>query len=323
MSAEIVTGYSFRPEDLNISGRLPGISAFLRTRNGADFIEATIRSHMPFYDEIVAVYNQCEDDTGDILARLAQEFGPKLRLFHYTDRVQPLGSKGHAKAPGNAPESMVNYSNFALKETRHRFVVKLDDDHLAIPERVTAICRDFREGRVDLTRFHCFSGLNITYDQNGKLAVPASELLSGNGDIGYFEIAPDTVFEHDRRFERFARGRLKRVFAGYFYWHLKFLKRGAGFRNYELGTHPESRFAKKKTEFDQTKMLTLEQAIAAVMPGRMDQLSARTGGKLALNYARDKAIAAAFPDPTIEAAMDRLSPGWRDIPGIVAPFAAD
>lgn len=316
MPVQMISGYQFRPSDLNIAGRTPGISGFLRTRNGADFVEATIRSHMPFYDEIVAVYNQCDDNTPAILARLAQEFGPKLRVFHYTDRVQPLGSKGHANTPGDHPESMVNYSNFALKETRHDIVVKLDDDHLAIPERVAAICNSFRTGTADLRRFHCFSGLNIACDGQGRLGVPASELLSGNGDIGYFRIAPDTVFQHDRRFERFDRGRLKRIFAGYFYWHLKFLKSGAGFVNYELNSNPGSRFVKKKVEFEQTAMLDIKQAIAAITPGRLDRVSATTGGKLALNYARDKAVAAAFPDATLVAALDRLSPEWRQVPGL-------
>ena len=37
---------------------------------------------------------------------------------------------------------------------------------------------------------------------------------------------PDTCFVHDRRFERFHRGGLGRHFAGYLYWHLKYLKRG-------------------------------------------------------------------------------------------------
>ena len=158
MPIQTISGYQFSPDDLNISARTKGISAFVRTRNGADFIESTIRSHMPFYDEIVAVFNQCDDATPDILGRLAQEFGPKLRVYHYTDRVQPLGSKGHAQTPGNSPQSMVNYSNFALKETRHDVVVKLDDDHLAIPERVAAICKAFRDGSANRNHFHCFSG---------------------------------------------------------------------------------------------------------------------------------------------------------------------
>jgi glycosyltransferase involved in cell wall biosynthesis len=321
MTAEIITGYSFHPRDLNISARTPGISAYLRTRNGADFIEDTIRSHIEFYDEIVVVYNQCEDDTAEIVARLAQEFAPKIRLFHYTDRVQPLGSKGHAKTPGNSPQSMVNFSNLALVKTRHQTVIKLDDDHLAIPDRVAAICRDFREGRADLSALHCISGLNIARSKDGALGIPAAEPVSGNGDIGYFHMAEDTFFFHDRRFERFGRGKLKRIFAGYLYWHMKFLKTGDGFRNYELPDNPESRFARKRVDFDQSRMLSLPDALKAMTPSSFDRLSAKTGGKLALNLARDDAARTAFPDASLEDALTRLSPGWRNVAGLGAPRA--
>lgn len=316
MQAKIVSGYQFRPTDINVAARTPGISAYIRTRNGADFIEPTIRSHLPFYDEIVVVYNQCEDNTADILERLAQEIGPKLRLYHYTDRVQPLGSKGHAKTAWNSPESMVNYSNFAMVQTRHKIVVKLDDDHLAIPKRVKEICQDFRQGKADPKAFHSFSGLNIARAQDGTLGIPVVERVSGNGDIGYFIIDEDTYFVHDRRFERFERGKLKRVFSGYYYWHMKFLKTGSGFRNYELKANPDSRFVKKETEFAQTRMYSLPEVCKAMTPTRMERLSAKAGGKLALNLARDKAAAKAFPDASLYKALDRLSPGWQDVPGL-------
>ncbi len=322
MQIETVSGYQFHPDDLAIGERKSGISAFLRTRNGADFLAATIRSHMPFYDEIVAVYNQCEDDTPAILAGLAQEFTPRLRVFHYTDRVQPLGSAAHARTPGNSPQSMVNYSNFALSRTRHRIVVKLDDDHLAIPERVAPLCHTLRNEGLGAGLFRCFSGLNLARATSGELGIPAHEMLSGGGDIGYFEVAPDTFFYHDRRFERFARGRLRRVFAGFLYWHLKFLKTGGGFVNYELGANPDSRFARKRNAFVRTRLLELPEARRALRPNALAAIGARLGaGKARLNYARNQALGAAFPDPTLVAALDRLSPGWRDIPGLLHPLA--
>jgi hypothetical protein len=314
MRTETISGYSFSPSDLNVGGRTKGISAFLRTRNGADFIETTIRSHIGFCDEIVAVHNQCDDQTPAILERLAQEFAPKIRLFHYTDRVEPLGSSGHAKTPANAPGSMVNYSNFALAQTRHDIVVKLDDDHLAIPDRVEAVCRTFREGTADLKVMHCFSGLNIARDAEGRMGIPVAERVSGNGDIGYFRVAEDTFFYRDRRFERFGRGRLKRRFAGYLYWHLKFLKTGEGFLNYELAGNPESRFARKRVEFGKTRLMTLPEAVRVMMPKGWTRYSTAPSDKLALNNTRDRAAATAFPDASLEAALDRTAPGWRTVP---------
>ena len=98
---ETVSGYTFRAADLKAGQRRPGVGAFMRIRNGADFLERTILSHIDFFDEIVAVYSQCTDATPDILARLQQVHGEKLRVFHYADRVFPPGSEGHAATPPN------------------------------------------------------------------------------------------------------------------------------------------------------------------------------------------------------------------------------
>lgn len=313
MIIEDVSGYSFRPADLKISERKPGISAFMRTRNGADFLEATIRSHVRFYDEIVVVFNQCTDSTEEILSRLTRELGPRLRVFHYRDRVQPLGSPQHAATPGHHPESMVNYSNFALAQTRHQIAVKLDDDHLAIPEPVEKIARALRAGQKDLSLLYCFSGLNIARNTCGGLAIPAADPISGGGDIGYFRVSSDTFFYHDRRFERFGHSSLKRRFSGFLYWHLKFLKAGAGFGNYELGNNPDSRFVHKKERFEHSAFWTLPGAIRNLKPGALDQVASQFSSKARLRTDRNKAISTAFPDISLEAALDRTSPGWRGL----------
>ena len=316
MKAETVTGYRFRPADMNLAARKPGIGAFLRTRNGADFVEAAIRSHVEFYDEIVAVYNQCTDDTPRILERLAAEFAPRIRLFHYTDRVQPLGSRAHAETPADHPESMVNYSNFALAQTRYRIAVKLDDDHLAIPARVGEVCAQLRAGVLDEDTHHSFSGLNLARSGAGRLGIPAHEMISGNGDIGYFRVTAQSRFTHDRRFERAGRGGLRRRFAGYLYWHLKFLKSGSGFGNYELADNPGSRFGRKRAAFERAPLLDLPEARRRIRPRGLRRLRGRLGGKAALLHARDAAIEAAFPDPGLTEALDRTSPGWRRLLGL-------
>ncbi|NOX41063.1 MAG: glycosyltransferase family 2 protein [Alphaproteobacteria bacterium] len=299
---------------MNIAARVPGISAFMRCRNGADFVEATIRSHLEYYDELVVVYNQCTDDTPNILARLVAEFGPKMRVFHYTDRVQPLGSAAHANTPGDSPESMVNYSNFALAQTRFQVVVKLDDDHLAIPREVEKMVNAFRNGQVDMRFQHCFSGFNIARAKDGTLGIPAFDPVVGGGDHGYFVASEDTRFYYDKRFERFGRGEMRRRFAGFFYWHLKYLKQGQGFVNYELNANPTSRYARKKQQFDHSSLLDLPQTCRDLSPGIGAQLKAALAEKFALKFARDKAALNMFEDMTLIEALDQLSPGWTEVP---------
>ncbi len=305
---ETVSRYSFHRDHLRVADRKPGISAFMRIRNGADFLETTIRSHIEFFDEIVAVHNQCADTTPEILLRLQSEFGPRrLRVIHYTDRVFPPGSTDHARTSPDSPHSMVNYSNFALAATRHQFVTKLDDDHLAIREATRAATDTIRAGAVDPNVILSFSGLNLFRRADGSLAVLANRPVSGSGDIGFFRVTPLTHFIHDRRFERFCRGRLRRQFAGFLYWHLKFLKSGMGFNNYELSENPSSRFAKSKAALEKGQPPTqeLKDLATALRPRLLDRIGSLFFDKIAFITARNDAIATTFPNQSVAAAIQR------------------
>ncbi|MCO4839620.1 MAG: glycosyltransferase [Rhodobacteraceae bacterium] len=308
---ETIETFSFNPDMLTPADRLPGISAFMRIRNGADFLEATIRTHADMYDEIVAVYNQCTDETANILMRLSAELGPKLRVYHYLPHAHPAGSDGHARTPGDAPNSLVTYSNFALCQTRHQWAVKLDDDHLAIPGAVKTMTDAIRSGAADERIMHCFSGLNLVRNDAGLWRVPAVAPVSGKGDIGYFRVSNETYFSHDRRFERFVRGGIKRQFAGWFYWHLKYLKSGGGFANYDLAANPDSRYARRLTRLQLGALWDLDDTRRALSPGPLRRLRAAIDTKARLAVARDAAITAAFPQNDLTAALDATAPRWQ------------
>jgi glycosyltransferase involved in cell wall biosynthesis len=308
---QTVETFHFNREMLAPADRLPGISAFMRIRNGGDFLEATIRTHAEMYDEIVAVYNQCTDDTADILMRLSQELGPKLRVFHYLPKANPAGSEGHAKTPGDAPDSLVTYSNFALCQTRHQWVVKLDDDHLAIPAAVGDMTARIRAGAADGGVMHCFSGLNLMCDAQGAWSVPAEAPVSGKGDIGYFRVSEGTYFTHDPRFERFVRTGIKREFAGWYYWHLKYLKQGGGFANYNLEANPGSRYARRRARLQAGALWTLDETKHALHPGVLRRLAALVDNKQRLLVARDASLRASFPQKDLSDALDATTPDWQ------------
>jgi len=240
---EVIDTYRFTPDHLHVADRLPGVSAFMRIRNGAFALEQTIRSHIDCFDEVVAVYNRCTDETPEILARLEAEFAPKLRVFSYLPDVYPPGSKEHAALPPDSPSSFVNYSNFALSQTRYSHATKLDDDHIAFPEATRELVQAARRSKDML----CFSGLNLAHGPRRMLGVRLSDPFSGSGDIGVFPVTPDTYFTHDRRFEMFRPKGLRRRFHSFTYWHVKYLKPGNGFDNYDLEDNPASRYARKRS----------------------------------------------------------------------------
>jgi hypothetical protein len=307
--AQQLQGYSFVPADLAVAQRRSGISAFMRIRNGEEFLEPTIRSHIAHFDEIVALYNQCTDRTESILLRLQQEYGPqRLRVIHYADRVFPPGSEGHRQTPAESPNSLVNYYNAALAATRYSIATKLDDDHLAIESALGQVTRELRAVPA-LHEMRCFSGLNLIRGPASELGIFATTPISGGGDIGFFPVRPDTYFVHDRRFERFQRGGLKRRFIGFLYWHLKYLKAELGFANYELQANPNSRYAKRQRALagNPHTMLPLRELPARLNPTWQHRLAALLNPKKRLSLVRNAAVQDAFPDDDALAALQRTS----------------
>ena len=312
MSDAIVTGvsgYSFSPSDLRIGARKEGVSAFMRIKNGAEFLEATIRSHIEHFDEIVAVYNGCTDATEEILRALRVEYGPRLRIFHYEDRVFPPGSAGHKKTKASDPASMANYSNFALAQTRFTTVTKLDDDHLAIETRLRDLVAHIRAGEQPPEEMWSFSGLNLapTRSDPSMIEILERPAISGKGDIGFFRVNERSYFGYDPRFEKFAKREYVRVFKGFTYWHLKSLKAGMGFGNYELEENPDSRFARKKAEMAYYKTLPLVRLQANPPLSLAKRLLAPFSDKAAIAVAQHAALRRGEPGETVGAALQRLS----------------
>ena len=220
----------------------------MRVKNGADFIEATIRSNMPHLDEIVVVHNQCTDATPAILARLVAEFAGRLRVFPYRPKVHAPGSEAHAKEPADSPASFVNQSNYALTRTRYRVAMKLDDDHLAMDERLSTLTDRIRADGYRLDKVLCFSGINLARDERGKAGVLKRDPFAGTGDHFFFEVTPETRFIHHPRFEDFHHGK-PRAFTDLTYWHLKYLKPGFGFANRDIDGGGNPRFGRKRDTF--------------------------------------------------------------------------
>lgn len=223
--------YVFNRFDLD-KPRLAGISALMRIKNGEEFLAQSIESHLPFYDEIVAVYNSCTDNTVTILEGLANRYPNKLRVFHYEPEVFPVLSKAHQQTNSDSIHSMANYYNFALMQARFSYAVKLDDDHLAIAQAlataVAQIRRDIARNRQSL---YTFSGINLA-QANHHIGIYANEPLVGTGDILYFPVTSDIYFQQNDRFEylHYARSWQKQ-YLGILYLHLKHLKQQFGLAN--------------------------------------------------------------------------------------------
>lgn len=212
--------------------RPPGISAFMRIRDGQDFLRLSIESHLPYVDEVIACYNGCSDRTPQILAELAAQYPGRVRPLEYLPKVHTFRSPEHDRAPTESVHAFANYSNYALLQARYSYAVKLDDDHLALdanlPQAIAAVRAAAQAGRREL---FTFSGLNLAPNSAGEIGVYAGEPFAGVGDHLFFPVCSQVHFIQAPGVEayRFAPPRLPKRYAGLLYAHLKHLKPEGGY----------------------------------------------------------------------------------------------
>ncbi len=227
--------FQFDPTAL-AAPRKPGISAYMRIKNGGEFLRLAIVSHLQFYDEIIAVYNDCTDDTEATLFDLQNQYPDTIKIFHYLPKVHPCQSDEHTKTPTDSVHSMANYFNYALSKTTYNVATKLDDDHLAIPCNLTSLTKTIRaDNAVGKQKIYTFSGINLMREGSSILAGGLIEHpFSGNGDIYYHPVSKNIFFSQRKSFERMNRPHRKEMeneYMGIMYFHLKYLKQDFGYAN--------------------------------------------------------------------------------------------
>ena len=221
--------FRFNPTSLS-APRKPGISAYMRIKNEEQFVRLSILSYLDYYDEIVACYNGCTDNTETILLDLAEQYPKKIKVYHYLPKVHLIGSKEHAQTPNDSVHGMANYSNYALSKTTYSVATKLDADHLAIPHKLApllnTIRRDMAAGK---KKIYMFSGLNLMRDKSAMIGVIENSPFSGNNDINYHPVNEYTIYHNSAVMESFNkvyRRSLETEYCGVMYFHLKALKKG-------------------------------------------------------------------------------------------------
>ena len=96
--------------------REDGISAFMRIKNGEDYLKASILSIINQVDEIICVFNECNDNTENILIKLEKKYS-KIKVYKYIPSVYVMNSEKYLEIDENSINSFSFYSNFALSKT--------------------------------------------------------------------------------------------------------------------------------------------------------------------------------------------------------------
>lgn len=124
---------------------MKGVSGVMRIKNDAEFIAASVESCISALDELVVVYNDCTDNSAEVIESMRQKYPDKIRVFEYPYKVLGAGlSKEeyeYAKSlPDDSPQLLCNYYNFALSKVRFEYAIKIDADQIYFTEILNKWC---------------------------------------------------------------------------------------------------------------------------------------------------------------------------------------
>ena len=118
-----------------------GLSGLMRVCNDALFIETSVESCISALDELIIVYNDCTDDSADLIERMRQRYPEKIKVFPYVYHIYALGlsKEEYDYANGlseDSPHLLCNYYNFALSKVSYKYVVKIDADQFYFDDKL-------------------------------------------------------------------------------------------------------------------------------------------------------------------------------------------
>lgn len=177
---------------------LPGLSGFVRARNEGRFLGSCIDSCINALDELVVVYNDCTDDTEDVLIQKQKQYPNKIRIFRYEHKVMVNNlSKDEydfVKAlPDNDPRLFATQCNYALDQLSYEFAIKIDPDQIYFED----VLQKFRDVCLRRTVYRTYPKLIIGWmfrayislyrRLSAQIGSPCSWMLAGWMESLFFD----------------------------------------------------------------------------------------------------------------------------------------
>lgn len=153
----------FSNYDINIDEWLSdkpfGISGCFRLKNEAQFMRASILSHLEYLDEAVLVVQKSDDDTVNLAIDLAHHYPDKIRVEVYPFDVNPIASSAHFTSPENSVYTMMHLTNWAISRCRFSWIAKTEGDVIAL--KTFAKIRQTIESNPNDTLYYGRVGFNV------------------------------------------------------------------------------------------------------------------------------------------------------------------
>lgn len=121
--------------------RKNGLCGLLRTRNEAALLGPCIDSCIDALDELIVVYNDCTDNTKEVLEEKRRQYPDKLRVLTYNHDVLSfdltLEEFEYTKTlPDDSPRLYCNQCNYGLFKSQYKYVMKIDGDQIYFADEI-------------------------------------------------------------------------------------------------------------------------------------------------------------------------------------------
>lgn len=121
--------------------RKDGLSGIIRAKNEARFLDDCIDSCIDALDELIVVYNDCTDETPQILEKKRQQYPDKLKVYAYNNHIlsHNLSKEEFEYAinlPEDSPRLHSSQCNFALSKVSCKYAVKIDPDQVYFADEI-------------------------------------------------------------------------------------------------------------------------------------------------------------------------------------------
>jgi hypothetical protein len=226
----------------------------MRIKNGEDYLKATILSIINQVDEIICVFNDCNDNTENILIKLEQMHPKLIKVYKYIPPAYVMNSEKYLDTLENSVNSFSYYSNFALSKTTKKYCVKVDDDELFFSNSLINV-RNIIQKNNDIISIG-LRGINL-FDFKNELYINLNDEFTCGSDTILFKYNEKCRFYKTQNLERFnCPFKIDKIIT--VFYHTKRCKKDRGINNYLLNDNKKSRYNKITIDyFNNLKLIDL------------------------------------------------------------------
>lgn len=127
-----------------------GVSGLLRVKNDAEFLALCIDSCIDALDELIIVYQDCDDNSPLIIEQKRLQYPDKIRTYFYrpvilSHQLTEEELKYALALPTDSIHLLSNYYNYTLSKASYQYAMKIDADQIYFTGKLKSFCDAYRK----------------------------------------------------------------------------------------------------------------------------------------------------------------------------------